>query len=237
MPITLNSNIAFKLFEQSGGDTLFPNHLKQVLEYAQNDDNISNKKELAYLLATAKSEGDYSLTRWESDFLCGDKGVPYVNKPCQRALDYYRSSDGKTNYYSRGVDKKGVPYFGRGLIQLTHKYNYDKYGKLIGVNLVEDGDRALQPENSYKIASEYLKRKTYKYVNGDNLTQARKSVNGGTSGVDRTNAEYYRWLNILEQPMVNFKYSFWTKKNKILVSVGGALVLGLVGYLVYKGTR
>ena len=88
------------------------------MEYAQNDDNISNKKDLAYLLATAKSEGDYSLTRWEADYLCGNKGVPYVEKPCQRALDYYRSSDGKSNYYSRGVDVRGGPYFGRGLIQI-----------------------------------------------------------------------------------------------------------------------
>ena len=174
-------------------------------------------KEVAYFLATAKVESDYSLQRWEADYLCGAKGVPYQVQPCQKALNYYRSSDGKANYYSKGVDSTGVPYFGRGLIQLTHKYNYDKYGKKIGVNLVDDGDKALEPQNSYKIASEYLDSKTFKYVNRDNLTQARKSVNGGTKGVSDTNREYQMWLNILSNPQVQFEALFWTRKKKDII--------------------
>ena len=162
MPVKFNINKAIQLFNQSGGNTKFDKSLSQVLNFMQNDDNVSNKKEASYFLATAKTESDYSLQRWESDYLCGEKGVPYQGKPCQKALNYYRSSDGKANYYSKGVDSTGVPYFGRGLIQLTHNYNYEKYGKLIGVDLLDDGDKALIPENSYKVASEYLNRKTFK---------------------------------------------------------------------------
>ena len=235
MPVSFNTNMALELFEASGGETNFPDSLRQTLNFAQNDDNLRNKKELAYLLATAKSEADFSLTRWEADYLCGEKGEPYVFAPCQRALDYYRSDDGKKNYYSRGVDKNGIPYFGRGLIQLTWGYNYDTYGKLIGQPLVADGDLALVPRNSYDIASAFLNRKTFKYVNRDELTQARKSVNGGTSGVSRTNEEYERWLNILDSPAVNFKFSFWTKRNKIVFGILGVLALGVGGYFIYKG--
>tara|TARA_R110000851_G_scaffold261458_4_gene414004 strand:+ start:564 stop:1280 length:717 start_codon:yes stop_codon:yes gene_type:complete len=237
MPVKFNINKAIQLFNQSGGNTKFDKSLSQVLNFMQNDDNVSNKKEASYFLATAKTESDYSLQRWESDYLCGEKGVPYQGKPCQKALNYYRSSDGKANYYSKGVDSTGVPYFGRGLIQLTHNYNYEKYGKLIGVDLLDDGDKALIPENSYKVASEYLKRKTFKYVNKGDLNQARKSVNGGTKGVADTNREYERWLNIFNNPQVKFKSLFWTRKKRILF--GGILLisLGLGGFFIYKGLK
>tara|TARA_R110002153_G_scaffold168417_4_gene321156 strand:- start:260 stop:976 length:717 start_codon:yes stop_codon:yes gene_type:complete len=237
MPVKFNINKAIQLFNQSGGNTKFDKSLSQVLNFMQNDDNVSNKKEASYFLATAKTESDYSLQRWESDYLCGEKGVPYNGKPCQKALNYYRSSNGKANYYSKGVDSTGVPYFGRGLIQLTHNYNYDKYGKLIGVNLLEDGDKALIPENSYKVASEYLKRKTFKYVNKGDLNQARKSVNGGTKGVADTNREYERWLNIFNNPQVKFKSLFWTRKKRILFSGILLVSLGVGGFFIYKGLK
>jgi len=159
MPVKFNHKKALKTFEDYGGTTKFPDSLKKVLIYAQNDKNLTDIKHLAYLLATAKAESDYSLQRWEADYVCGDAGVPYRNQPCQRAIDYYRSSDGKKNYFTLGTDKNGMAYFGRGLIQLTGKGNYEKYGKLIGVNLINDGDKALVPKNSYKIASAFLYRK------------------------------------------------------------------------------
>ena len=209
MSVSFNVNKAYEMYGQSGGTTNFPDSLKKVLKYMQNDANINNKKEAAYLLATAKSESDYSLQRWEADYLCGPKGVPYKHQPCQEALDYYRSNEGgKSNYYNKGVDSTGVPYFGRGLIQLT--------------------------KNSYKIASAFLRRKTFKYVNSGELTQARKSVNGGTKGTDRTNASYYRWLSVLENPSTNFKVKSNIKKGLLIagISLGVVALFGL-GYIIY----
>tara|TARA_R110000824_G_scaffold40986_6_gene122378 strand:+ start:1724 stop:2482 length:759 start_codon:yes stop_codon:yes gene_type:complete len=235
MSVSFNVNKAYEMYGQSGGTTNFPDSLKKVLKYMQNDANINNKKEAAYLLATAKSESDYSLQRWEADYLCGPKGVPYKHQPCQEALDYYRSNEGgKSNYYNKGVDSTGVPYFGRGLIQLTNSYNYQRYGDMIGVDLVDEGDKALIPKNSYKIASAFLRRKTFKYVNSGELTQARKSVNGGTKGTDRTNASYYRWLSVLENPSTNFKVKSNIKKGLLIagISLGVVALFGL-GYIIY----
>ena len=233
MAVKFNVNKAYSLFEESGGKTAFPESLKSVLKYMQNDPNLNTIEQVAYFLATAKAESDYSLQRWEADYLCGEKGVPYKKKPCQRALNYYRSSDGKSNYYTKGVDKNGVPYFGRGLIQLTNKYNYERYGDLIGVDLVADGDKALEPKNSYKIASEYLKRRTWKYVDKGDLRGARISVNGGTKGVDRTNKEYNRWIDILKKSSSKFKVKKKTKKQRILTFLGySTLFIGVVGFAV-----
>ena len=146
MAVKFKVNIAFNDFKALGGNTKFPDSLKQVLKYMQNDKNLSTINEVAWLLATAKVESDYSLQRWESDYLCGDAGVPYDNEPCDRAIRYYQSTNGKKNYFDLGTDSNGMAYFGRGLIQLTGKKNYETYGKEIGVDLIADGDKALVPK-------------------------------------------------------------------------------------------
>ena len=160
MAIKVDIDKLLKDYKDSGKSTNFIESLRNVLEFAKNDKNLTDVSDLAYLLATAKVESDYSLQRWESDYVCGLQGKPYKDKPCQSALNYYRSTkDGKKNYYTLGTDKNELPYFGRGLIQLTGKANYEKYGDLIGVDLVSDGDKALEPKNSYLIASSFLSNK------------------------------------------------------------------------------
>jgi len=240
MPVKFNTNAVMQLYQRDGGTTAFPDSLRKTLNFLQNDDNIGNIKELSYFLATAKAESDYSLTRWEADYLCGEKGEPYQYAPCQKALNYYRSREGgKQNYYSKGVDNKGIPYFGRGLIQLTWNYNYQKYGRLAGLgdSLVTDGDKALLPRNSYKVASAYMNARTFKYVNRGDLTKARKSVNGGTKGVERVNRAYRRWMWVFQQPSANFEVLFWTKRKRIAFGILGSLVLGTGVYLIIKGAR
>lgn len=233
MSVKFNPKKAFEVFKEKGGTTAFPDSLKDVLEFASKDDNITTINQVAYLLATAKVESDYSLQRWEADYLCGKQGVPYKDKPCQKAINYYRSSGGrKSNYFNLGVDKNGMPYFGRGLIQLTGKANYDYYGKKIGENLVNNGDLALVPKNSYKIASEYLKDRTWKFVNSNSLTSARKSVNGGNNGLSEVNASYNFWLGILNDKSVQET----SAKPIILISLGILVLIGL-GLGIYYQTK
>lgn len=178
----------------------FTESLKKVLYFIKQDPEIKDLREAAYLLGTAYAESGYSLQRWEADYACSSTGVKYGSGgPCNAALNYYRSTKGgKRNYYDLGTDSYGFPYFGRGLIQLTGKANYEKYGKLIGVDLLSNGDLAMKPENSYKIASIYMRGRTFKHVLAGNLTQARKSVNGGTKGIDEVNGAYNDWLNVLK---------------------------------------
>jgi predicted chitinase len=203
------------------------------------------------LLATAKAESDYSLERWESDYACGSIGKPYKNKPCDSALKYYRSTKGgKKNYYNLGVDKNGLPYFGRGLIQLTGKSNYQKYGDIIGVDLVNDGDKALEPKNSYLIASEYLSQKrggiysengkersTFDLAKDGDLSLARKSVNGGLKSLDKVNSAYKYWKYLLEKngaKVVDGSYLHSKSNRKIWLGIGlSVLTIGITGTLIY----
>lgn len=178
----------------------FIDSLKKVLFYIKNDVSMDDIRKAAYLLGTAYAESGYSLQRWEADYACGPIGVKYgPGGPCQAALNYYKSTKGKKNYYTLGTDSNGMPYFGRGLIQLTGKDNYAKYGKRIGQDLLNNGDMAMEPQNSYKIAVEFMKGGTFKHVLKGDLTTARKSVNGGNKGIEEVNGAYNDWLKIFSQ--------------------------------------
>jgi putative chitinase len=251
MAIKVDIDKLYSDYKSQGKKTDFPDSLKQVLEYARTDKNLNDISDLAYLLATAKIESDYSLQRWEADYACNLIGKPYKEKPCESALNYYRSTKGgKKNYYTLGVDKNGLPYFGRGLIQLTGKDNYKKYGDLIGVDLVNDGDKALDPKNSYKIASTYLsqkrggiyakndvKRSTFDMAIDGDLTLARKSVNGGTKKLDEVNTAYNFWKNILKKngaKVVSGSDVSSNSKTKLWLGIGlSVLTIGVTGTLIY----
>ena len=104
-----------------------------------------------------------------------------------------------------------VCFFGRGLIQLTGKGNYEKYGEKIGVDLLNNGDLAMDPINSYKIASVYMRGRTFIYVTNPSakfttkhgswtgLEAARRSVNGGTKEMDKINNAYNAWVTVLKE--------------------------------------
>jgi predicted chitinase len=257
MGVSINIDGAISDYKRSGRSTKFENSLRKIFEYAKNDSKVTSISDLAYLLATAKSESDYSLERWEADYLCGKTGVAYNVKPCEKALNYYRSTTGgKKNYYTLGTDKNGLPYFGRGLIQLTGKANYKSYGDLIGVDLVNDGDKALEPKNSYTIATTFLNKKrggiyakngvnrsTFDMARDGNLTLARKSVNGGSKGLSEVNSNYDLWKQILEKNKSTGIFDSSSdetdadKKKRIVkrvVAVGIAVaVLGISGTLTY----
>ena len=240
MPVKFNTKDALSKYKKLGGKTFFEDDLKDVLKYIQNDKNINTVEQAAYLLATVKAESDYSFERWESDYVCGKKGVAYKDKPCQAALNYYRSTDGKKNYYLKGVDDRGLPYFGRGLIQLTGQSNYKKYGDRIGVDLEKNPELVFKPKNSYGVTSEFLKEKTWKYVDKGELTLARRSVNGGTRGEDKVNSEYNKWLEAFKQDEVNFKKTKITRKQR-KINVIGYSILGIsfvgLAYAFYHFTN
>jgi predicted chitinase len=238
-------------YKKGGHKTNFPDSLKKVLQYARTDKNLTDISDLAYLLATAKIESDYSLQRWEADYVCNLQGKAYKNKPCDSALNYYRSTKGgKKNYYTLGTDKNGLPYFGRGLIQLTGKSNYEKYGELIGVDLINDGDKALEPKNSFRIATSYLsnkrggiyekngvKRSTFDLAKDNDLTLARKSVNGGTKDLDKINTAYVFWKNLLKKnnaKVVSGSDAGGTSNKKLWLGIGlSVLTIGVTGTLIY----
>lgn len=93
-------------------------------------------------------------------------------------------------------------WFGRGQIQISHKANYQKLGKMIGVDLVKNPDAALELGNSAKIAVVGMlkgaftgkKLSDYKFpeaVDAPVADNPRRIVNGN-DGSDKEVAKFHK---------------------------------------------
>lgn len=101
----------------------------------------------------------------------------------------------KTPYWRDG-------WFGRGPIQITHKANYEKVGKAIGVDLVTDKNRVLDPDIGAATAVVGMRdglftgKKLEEYdfpaaLNADTKNHPRRIVNGN-DGTDAKISAYHR---------------------------------------------
>lgn len=81
---------------------------------------------------------------------------------------------------------KYYPYYGRGYVQITHKANYQKFGMLLGLNLVGNPDLALDHETALFILLRGFKdglftgKKLQDYINRHrtDFIGARRCING-----------------------------------------------------------
>jgi len=78
------------------------------------------------------------------------------------------------------------PYYGRGFVQLTWKDNYRKYSEVLGDDLVNNPDLAMEPKNAVFILVHGFKtgaftgKKIINYINaaGTDFHNARRCING-----------------------------------------------------------
>ena len=82
----------------------------------------------------------------------------------------------------------GALFCGRGYVQLTGRHNYARYGKLLGVKLLEHPELACDPALAGRILATFLKDKERvikQALLDDDMRAARRAVNGGSHGLDR----------------------------------------------------
>ena len=135
-------------------------------------------EQIAYVIATAEHESAGTF------------------RPVQEAFwlsEEYR----KTHFYY-------YPYYGRGYVQLTHKYNYKKYSDLLGIDFVSNPDKVLARNISLfilvhgcsigffsgKRLGEYVNKNEKDYIN------ARKVINGKDKAQHIAKLAN-KWLNML----------------------------------------
>lgn len=79
---------------------------------------IGLKTQIAYVLATVEHETNDTFRPVRESYWLGEWA--------RRRLRYY-------------------PYYGRGYVQLTWKFNYKRYSEILGIDLVANPDRAMEP--------------------------------------------------------------------------------------------
>jgi hypothetical protein len=89
----------------------------------------------------------------------------------------------------------GYKYRGRGMIQLTGKANYEKYGKLLGIDLVNNPDLANDPAIAAQLATAYWKENNLgKAAREGDVTAVTQKINGGQNGAADREAKYAKYL-------------------------------------------
>lgn len=78
----------------------------------------------------------------------------------------------------------GFRFKGRGPIQITGRYNYQKYGGFLGVDFVANPDLAAKPEYAFQIAALYWKlNKCNEYADQRNFKAVTRAINGGLTNL------------------------------------------------------
>ncbi|MFM7189199.1 MAG: glycoside hydrolase family 19 protein [Microcystaceae cyanobacterium] len=85
-----------------------------------------------------------------------------------------------------GARQRYAPYYGRGYVQLTWKYNYEKYGTMLHQDFVNHPDLVMQPDVSLFIIVNGMRdgiftgKKLSDYISGSRVdfVNARRIING-----------------------------------------------------------
>ncbi|MBB4267783.1 glycoside hydrolase family 19 protein [Roseospira visakhapatnamensis] len=124
---------------------------------------IATLPRVAHLLAQLAHESDHFRTTEEYA-----SGAAYEGR---RDLGNTRPGDGRR-------------YKGRGLIQLTGRYNYALFGRRLGIDLEADPHRAAEPGLSLRIAAAYwTDRGLNPLADADDIRAITRRINGGTNGL------------------------------------------------------
>lgn len=105
----------------------------------------------------------------------------------------------------------GVKYKGRGLIQLTGRYNYRKYGKIMGLDIETNPELVKEFPIALEISLAYWKSHGLnKLADEGKFKTITRRINGGFNGLkDRE-----RWLKRFQ---IHLSKEVWLRKFKRLV--------------------
>lgn len=173
-------------------DKLYPNGLHQsqvdghtaILDAWEETMATSDDRWLAYMLGTAYHETAKTMqpvceTLASSD----DQAIARL----ERAWDRGQLAWVREPYWRKDAD--GHSWFGRGLVQLTHKNNYATMKRVTGIDLVGHPEKALEMETAIQImfkgmhAGSFTSHKLADYFHGTTAdwTNARRIINGTES--------------------------------------------------------
>jgi peptidoglycan hydrolase-like protein with peptidoglycan-binding domain len=143
---------------------------------------VTMPEQIAYVLATVQHETGNTFQPVEEAYYLGAKAEAYRKK----TMRYY-------------------PYYGRGYVQLTWKGNYEKYGKLLGLDLVKNPAQALRPDVSLYVLVHGMKtgtftsRKLSDYIIGTKINfRAARAIINGSDKADVIAEHARKWLASLK---------------------------------------
>ncbi|MEQ8823401.1 MAG: clostripain-related cysteine peptidase [Filomicrobium sp.] len=126
-------------------------------------------------------------TSWPSRFPTDASTRPYLRNEQALAARVYdnRPQLGNT------TPGDGFKYRGRGLIQITGKWAYNKYGRDLGLDFVGNPELATDPETALRIAAKFwFDRKLNRFADRNDIKRITYFINGGYNGFASRKAHF-----------------------------------------------
>ncbi len=120
--------------------------LTALLDRFEQGGETRDRRFLAYMLATAHHETGGRLQPVRETFAATDAAAIRV---LDRAFADGRLPQVSAPYWRRDAD--GKSWLGRGLVQITHRRNYERLAELTGIDLVARPERAMEMAVSVEI--------------------------------------------------------------------------------------
>ena len=94
----------------------------------------------------------------------------------------------------------GLRFKGRGPIQITGRFNYAKYGGLLGIDLIADPPRAAAPDAAFATAGLFWKTNGLNALaDAQQFITITRRINGGTNGLADRQQYYAKAQAVLAQ--------------------------------------
>ena len=155
--------------------------MNAIIDYWDANLATADRRWLAYILATAFHETAYTMQPVRETLATSDSRAVEI---LETAFASGRLSWVKTPYWR--PDEDGKSWLGRGLVQLTHRRNYEAVSEVTGIDLVAQPDRAMEMAPAVAILIEGMLRGSFtSHRLSDHLNEekedwvnARRIVNG-----------------------------------------------------------
>lgn len=159
-------------------------HVRNALQ----DARLESAMIVAYALATiaAETAGFAPISEGKSRY--NSEAKPFDKYEGRARLGNTQPGDGRA-------------FRGRGFVQLTGRHNYTRYGARLGLDLVSDPDKANDPATAAQLLAMFIADRELPIIaslKAGDLAAARKSVNGGTHGINRFTAAYAAIMGALQ---------------------------------------
>ena len=193
----------------------FNQHSAQLLKRAI-DSGITSPAELANLMGqTAVESAGFTRTHEDFRYRSADRAMSVVGQLRQRhtrdevaAVLAARDPEATANLFYDGrtdlgntTPGDGWRFHGRGVIQLTGRANYETYGRLVGVDLIEHPELAADPEVSADVAVAYWQQRL-KHVDRTDVEAVTRRINGGTNGYDERVEAVAGWAALITPELI-----------------------------------
>jgi putative chitinase len=164
-----DSDAVFAEYEIDGNPRRVRHFLAQVLHETDG---------LTILVESMNYRAERIVDVWPSRFPNVAAATPYAHNPEGLAEKVYGGRMGNDN------PGDGWKYIGRGLLQITGRESYEKFGQRLGIDLVGNPDLATSGEWALKIAaSEWKASGCNGHADNDDLREVTRVINGGYIGL------------------------------------------------------